>query len=234
MSEDLSNSLAKSISQETMACMGDLLEVGLDSIMTDDLFRDIPIISTAISIYKIGYTIKERHYVKKLVHFIDEVNQKTASDETREKYKAKLHSDTRRRNQEIEYIMILIDRYISFQNTRMLARLYVSFFDGKINWTQLTMYAEVIDHLLPGDYNTLQSKDYFIVIGGENGESIIRLVSMGLITEYDNRGGLFEDWGDGGIAVTSASMDQFQRGEKHYHRTVFGDLMVSVIGPMDM
>lgn len=234
MSEDLSKSLAESISEEATTCMSGLLEVGLDSMGADGLVKDIPIISTAISIYRIGSTIKERHYVKKLVHFIDEVNKQTASDEAREKYKAKLHSDTHRRNQEIEYIMILIDRYLSCQKTRMLARLYISFLDRKLDWNQLTMYAEVIDHLLPGDYNILQSQDSFIIIGGENVESIIRLVSLGLVAESDNHGSIVEDCGNGRFAVTDASMDRFHRGEKCYYRTAFGSLMVSSIGRMDV
>ena len=51
------------------------------------------------------------------------------------------------RNQELEYIMVLIDHYISYDKPDMLAKLYLAYFREDILWQEL--YAEVIDQFLP-------------------------------------------------------------------------------------
>ena len=59
-------SLSESLKVDAISCVGELLEVGLDAILDDGLLKDIPFVSTAISLYNIGKNLNERHYVKKL------------------------------------------------------------------------------------------------------------------------------------------------------------------------
>lgn len=47
--------------------------------------------------------------------------------------------------------MILIDRYIGVEKPQQLAKLYLAYLDGVIDWNELTKYAEVVDRFLPGD-----------------------------------------------------------------------------------
>lgn len=60
----LSIALSDSLKDETTSCITELAEVGLDSIMDDGVLKDIPFISTAVSIYKIGNSIKDRNNIK--------------------------------------------------------------------------------------------------------------------------------------------------------------------------
>lgn len=64
---NLPDALCDSITDEAGSAVADILEVGLDSVFEDSLLRDVPLLSTAASLYKIGHSIKERHYIKNLL-----------------------------------------------------------------------------------------------------------------------------------------------------------------------
>ena len=58
---NLSVALSDSLKEETVSCIGELTEVGLDAVMDEGLLKDIPFVSTAISLYRIGRSFAERH-----------------------------------------------------------------------------------------------------------------------------------------------------------------------------
>lgn len=107
----LAAAISDSLKEDSIACISDLAEVGLDAILNDGLLKDVPVISTAIALYKIGNSIKDRHYIKKLVVFLDEINNGIADEKKRNEYRQKLQDNEDVRNQELEYLMILVDRY---------------------------------------------------------------------------------------------------------------------------
>ena len=86
----LSDSLAITISQEGTSILSDCAEIALDSILEDGLLKDIPFVSTAISLYRIGKSIHEREHIRKLAVFLDEIRQHTLDEATREEYLRKL------------------------------------------------------------------------------------------------------------------------------------------------
>lgn len=229
MVNSLSKSFANSISEEVSSCTINFAEIGLDSAMKDGILKDIPFISTAISVYKIGKTVHERHHMAKLKSFIDEINRQTVDEHKREKYRAKFQSDEEYRNHELEYILILVERYISFDKPQMLARLYLAYLDDTITWKQFITYSEILDHMLSGDYALLQSKHSFTVYNNYECEGLLRLLSLGLLAEEANYGPVV-DLGNGRMGITAESMSSVYRKEKSYCRTAVGEQMVSIVG----
>ena len=63
----LSTALEDSINGEISDVISDLAEIGLDSLFDEGVLREIPFVSTAVSVYRIGRSISERHYIKKLL-----------------------------------------------------------------------------------------------------------------------------------------------------------------------
>lgn len=149
--QSLAISFANSLTEEVSGVAGEYAELGLDALVEDGLFKDIPVISTAVAVYRIGKSIREKHHISKLISFLNEINKGVADKEKREEYRGKFAGNEKFRNQELEYILILIDRYIGADKPQILARLYLAYLDGKIQWIEFTQYAEVIDRLLPGD-----------------------------------------------------------------------------------
>ena len=225
----LSVAFGDSIKEEVGACISDLTEVGLDAIMDDGVLKDIPILSTAVVLYKIGYSIHERHHLKKLIIFLHEINKGIANEQKRVWYQQKFKSNEKFRNKEIEYLLVLIDRYISYDKSQLLAKLYMAYLDGIIIWEELTMYAEVIDRFLLLDCGTLISCDGITIVHRNiGGESVLRLVALGLMTEITETSP-FVQKENGNIALTGAGLKKAVSADKVFTRTEFGNKLAEIL-----
>lgn len=226
--QSLAKSFGDSLTEEVFGITGEYVELGLDALVEDGLFKEIPIVSTAVAVYKIGKSIRERHHITKLISFLNEINKGISDEEKRQSYRKKFTSNEKFRNQELEYILILVDRYIGFDKPQMLAKLYLAYLDDEINWEEFTMYAEVIDRFLLLDCSNLISCDgQTTVYRNIGGESVLRLVALGLMAET-NENSLFETR-HGGIGMTSASIERFQSNSKTYQRTEFGEKLANIL-----
>jgi len=227
--QSLALSFSNSLTEEVYGIAGEYAELGLDAMAEDGLFKDIPIVSTAVSVYRIGKSIRERHHVAKLISFLIEINKGIADEEKRRDYREKFRSNEKFRNRELEYILILTDRYIGFDKPQMLAKLYLAYLDGKIIWEEFTMYAEVIDRFLLLDCRTLVSEaTSFHTLRDGSADIILRLVALGLMAE------------DKSITVSearkvlkgetrSASQMSSDSKTKKYKRTDFGRKLADIL-----
>lgn len=214
--ESLALSFSNSLSEEVSDIVGEYAELGLDALVEDGLFKDIPIVSTAVAVYRIGKSIREKHHVAKLISFLNEINKGIADEEKRQKYREKFSSNEKFRNQELEYILILVDRYISFDKSQMPAKLYLAYLDGKIKWDEFTQYAEVIDRLLPGDiYPGRDGLKY----ARNKSDSQQRLAALGLL-----QGTVPNPKVDNGVLSFSSS-------GLNYELTKFGRVLIDILNP---
>ena len=227
--KSLSVAFGDSLKEESIACISDLAEVGLDAIMDDGIFKDIPILSTAVAVYKIGSSIKERHNMKKLILFLNEINNGIIDEQKRVEYQQKFKSNEKFRNQEIEYLLVLIDRYISYDKPQMLAKLYLAYLNGTIIWKELTMYAEVIDRFLLLDCRTLIDGDGKTTVHRNiGGESVLRLVALGLMAETTETSPFMEH-SAGRYGLTTEGLRRSLSKDKVYIRTEFGDKLAEIL-----
>lgn len=225
--ESLSNSFGESLTENTADCVSELAEIALDSQFDEGILKEIPFISVAFSLYRIGNSIYEINNLKKLATFLDEINNCITSEEKRSCYISKFSTNEKFRNKELEYLLILIERYIGYERPKMLARIYVAYLDGLINWLTFLQYSEVIDRLLPGDFDLLKSASSYETIQDLKTDSILRLIGMGLVIE-DIRKADVEY-----IAETETISINNSKGlnmkKRKYSRTEFGDLLVQII-----
>ena len=111
----------------------------------------------------------------------------------------------------------------------MLSKLYLAYLRRLVNWSQFTMYAEIVDRFLPGDCIMFLSDDEEIITHKNIGnEVVLRLVALGLMVEKSNNS-LFENDGRGGFAITTRSMNKFHQEEKIYIRTEFGKTLREIL-----
>lgn len=82
----LSSAFSNSLKDELVSTISEFVEIGLDSVMEESILKDIPIVKTAVSLYKIGHGIKDRYNIKKLVAFLNEINYGIADESKRLKY----------------------------------------------------------------------------------------------------------------------------------------------------
>lgn len=217
--------LSDSISNEMESIIEDILETGLDSAISNEVINKIPIISLITSTYKIGHGIRERHYLKKLAAFIEQLNNGAASENQKSYYRGKLLSDSKKRDKEIERILIILDRFISEEKACMLAKLYLSYLDENISWLAFAKYAEVIDRFLPGDYEMLKSASTFKTEWDLETDAIQRLIALGLVIEGFRT--MVAQENDGTVSIDPPELRE--KNERNYNRTEFGNVLVGII-----
>lgn len=187
MKNDLSFSMSQSITEECSELVSSIAEVTVDSVLEDGLLKDIPIIASAISVYKLGASLRERHELMKLYYFVKSFNNGMQDEEQREKYILNFQNDQKIRNKELAYLMVVLDKYINLDKPQMLAKIYLSYLNGEITWEEVMKYSEVIDRLLPGDVELLavgmrENVNYRNVDDG-----ILRLVALGLMVSFPDK-----------------------------------------------
>ena len=132
----LAISFSDSLNEELVGTISEIAEIGLDSIMEEGALQEIPILSTVISAYKIMGNIKERYNLRKLVVLLSEINVGIVNEEKREEYRDKIKNNSKFQNQQLEYLLVLIDRYIGYDKPKLLAKLYLAYLDEKITWEE--------------------------------------------------------------------------------------------------
>lgn len=226
----LVDSFGNSIGSDVLEITGEVLEFTLDTCVGEDgVLKDIPFVGTALKLYNIGSKVHEKHTFYKLKEFIKGINSGVTTIDELEERKQKFLSNPEFRKQELEFILILIERYIGFEKPQLLAKLYIAYLDGKIVWEEFTVYAEVIDRFLLFDCRTLISDaTTFHTIKDKGAESILRLVSLGLMTE-DNSVSTSEARKALKGESRSASKISRDSRKKKYIRTEFGKKLADIL-----
>ena len=148
-----------------------------------------------------------------------------ADDRAREYYKRKITDNPKKRNKELEWVLILIDRYLHDNKPSLLAKLYLSYLDEKITWNDFTKYAEVIDRFLPGDCETLLSANTYKTERDINTDSIQRLIALGLVIEGFRTMAVQEE--NGILQIDPPELRE--KNERNYTRTEFGSILVRIL-----
>ena len=217
----LVESFSNSIGSDIVEFTGETVEFTLDVCSGEDsILKEVPFVGAAVKLYNIGSKVHDKHSFYKLKSFITAVNSGTGNPEELDKRREKFLTNAKFRKQELEFLLILIERYIGFEKPNMLGKLYVAYINGVIDWNELSMYAEVVDRFLPGDWNLLD-EDRLSLFTPESIDidGIQRLLSMGLVTERMKKVNFFTGSGD---KIQTVDMEG-------YALTRFGEKLRSII-----
>ena len=106
-----------------------IIDTAIDLMRDPECTSSIPFVSIAAAVYHIGKTVRERHHLEKLTEFIQEIAADTVDEEKRKQYIAGWHADRKKREKELEYLIVIIDRYLHKDMARMLARVYLAYLE---------------------------------------------------------------------------------------------------------
>ena len=160
------------------------LELEIDSILKDGILKDIPIVRTIIGFGKLAQNIHDRNLLLQTLSFIQELNSGTITPEKYNEYRTKWTVDPHFREQELGYILIILNRNIDITKSKLEAKFYSAYIDQIINWDDFCELCEITTRLFVSDIGILR-KAYRN--GGVSESSGItykhdRLVSIGLLT----------------------------------------------------
>lgn len=141
-----------------------------------------------------------------------------------QKFRDRILHDQKKSKKELEYILILVDRYISAGKSTIIAKLYLSYLDDKLNWEEFSMYSEVTDQLFMNDLDFLR-KEESQIISEVSSDVALRLTSMGLLFEVHEVPKFSVNQDDGYMYYETKA----KKNEKIFSRTMFGIKYIEII-----
>ncbi len=180
--DKLMEDFEKSLFNDSKEALMDYVEVGIDCFINDGILKEIPIVETIVSVLNVGKNIHDRNLLKQTLTFISEFNNNSISKERLEKYKLKIENDTKKCEEELGRVLLLLNNFIDKEKSIMLAKLFKSYINDIIKWNEFCELSEILHRLFIQDIETLKIiKDNNITINNENAFRVERLYSIGLI-----------------------------------------------------
>lgn len=182
--DQLTEDFEKSLFSDTKDVLGDYIEIGIDSFINDGILKDIPIVNTIVAVLKAGKNIHDRNLLKQTLTFIDEFNKNNISEELFNSYKNQIENDSRKCEEELGRVLLLLNNFIDKEKSIMLSKLYKAYVKQEITWNEFCEYSEIINRLFIQDFSFLKD----IYLGRVNDTTnrndiyrVERLNSLGII-----------------------------------------------------
>lgn len=173
--KNIEKSIIESIKSSNLeGLITDSAEVGLDSLLENGIFKDIPFFGTLAKAYHTASNIKDALFARKVYMFLSSIQETTKSE--REKV---VNDITRKKGGEIAAgaaILELLDKLDDDHKTKLVGKLYVACAKGYIDVSQLLRATHVIsntyiDDLLElrlieqDDHYTQEQKSTYVTSG---------------------------------------------------------------------
>ena len=138
----MSSDFFMKIWNEDTSLLQEYLEIGIDSIADDETLKQIPIVNTIVGVFKLGRTISDRFFVKKLLYFL--YNMQDIDDDEKEIFRNKYMKDDKGF---AEKLILTIDRLDDTDKSKYLASIFKFYGRRKINYNQFRRYCRAINTL---------------------------------------------------------------------------------------
>lgn len=183
LTEDLGKSLIKNI----VPVSADFLENEIDTLISNDTFRSIPILNSICGVIRVGKDLRERNLLKQTSVFLAEFNSGTIDEEKLQKYKEKLKGDKEKAS-ELERVLLILNNNIDVEKSKYLAKLFTAYVNEKITWDEFCEFSDVTNRLFIEDFRLLKalwSSGSYYSKGGDNFRTE-RIYSVGIIGSSNN------------------------------------------------
>ncbi|MCX5637033.1 MAG: hypothetical protein NTX52_04980 [Planctomycetota bacterium] len=164
--------------------LGDLAvvyaELGLDGILDEGIIKDIPILRTVVSLAKIGFNVRDRICIKKIIGFLAQIGQ--ATQEQREEFAENYCRNTKRFE---EAVMLILEQADCFEKPPLIGKIFKACILGQIAYNDALKLSSMVNRAYWEDVRQLLS-DINVQITEDNHS----LVNVGLF-EVSIRGGGF-------------------------------------------
>ena len=159
--------------------------------------------------------------------FLIEIDKGNVDEEKRHGYVCRITKDKRTIQRELEYVLTLLDRYISEQKAKYCARIFLAYIYEKIDWNLFCQFSEVLDRLLPGDMECLCES---ILKNADRSEmencALHRLYGLGIVqpnekeSVFDLKGNALARKHDGTFSLTFFGKTLVTNAQNEYKNTV--------------
>lgn len=176
----------ESIFSGVSSVIPDIAELGIDSFLDDGVLKDLPFVGIFLGAKNVVQNLYDRNLMRQTLVFIKELNSGNLDEKKKQKYKKKIENDTKKAEDELGRVLLILNRTVDVEKTCMLARLFTHYINEDISWDQFRDYTEVVERLFLSDiawlgklYNhNIKGDDYMV---GSSVYNANRLASIGLV-----------------------------------------------------
>lgn len=182
--EELVPQFKKALFGQIIEVSQDFIEIGIDSIMNDEILKQIPILKTIISGGKIIATIQERNLMKNIYIFVKTLNDGSIDEEKKKKYQNKINNNSKLAEKELGRILILLNQYIDNEKSIILSKLFKSYINEILSWEEFCEYSEIVNRMFVQDISILEkirNHNIDLTLNRADEFRVERLYSLGLI-----------------------------------------------------
>ena len=171
--DELIPAFRQSIFNDSLADgVANIAEVGIDSIMSDGLLKDIPIVNLLLNASRTFKAIHERNLLKNTALFLDAVNSQKIDDKKVQAYKKKLLNE-KTAERELGRVIVLLDQYVDNIKAQMLGKLFCQYIDRDYSWDKFCELSDILNRLFLDDMPFLYS-----IFGSEGRQAIYHIYKI--------------------------------------------------------
>ena len=166
------------IGMEALATVSDTL------LGASGLLKELPIINAAVVIYKTANNFINKHNLNKLNSFISSFNNGVLGNAELEAHIKSVLENKDVLNQEMEYVLVILERQLEYDKSAILAKFYLEYLKGKISWNEFVEYSAILERLILSDASALwqcNNSDGIRYEDTEDIASVFRLLALGLV-----------------------------------------------------
>ena len=146
MKKNLSECISLEIIKTSLDLGIDYAEIGMDEII-DGTLKEILFVKSIYSCGKIGYSIKERFFVKKLLTFLKEFHSKILDEDKLNEFRNKFDTDTKYKTKVIENLLVYTDAFLNIEKSKIFANLFREYVNGKFEWMYFVCLADCLNSI---------------------------------------------------------------------------------------
>lgn len=188
--DELIPAFRQSIFSDSLAdSVASIAEVGIDSIMSGGLLKDLPIIDL-LNASRTFNAIHERNLLKNTALFLDAINSQKINDRKIQAYKKKLLNG-KTAERELGRVIVLLNQYVDNIKAQMLGKLFCQYIDRDYSWDKFCELSDILNRLFLDDVPFLYS-----ILDSEGRQAIYHIYKIPYNIKRLESIGLVELFGD--------------------------------------
>ena len=132
-------------------------EIGIDSVLTDGLLKDIPLLNTLVAVGRLGLSLNDRVFAKKIFRFLTSLSELSTSE--RQSMLDRLENEDSFRGEVGGRLIEILDRVDSYSKPEMIARAFRAYAMEDIDFDMLSRLNFAVERL--PHYDIKQVRPFF-------------------------------------------------------------------------
>ena len=117
--------------------------------MKNGIVKDIPFMGIITSFYNIRSSILARRNVTKIITFFQEFNSKEIDHTKYNQFRHKFNTDSKYRDEIVETILVLNERFLQIEKSKILANLVLAHINDDLTWAEFSDLSFILDNIHP-------------------------------------------------------------------------------------